>query len=279
MDVRQCALVPSGEQASWQQTPGLSPASATAHNGLRDDGDHQVIGSSVIFDGERSAAAAPSERLPARRSHPRGAPGRDPEWLEDIALVAAAREDAEAFGQLYDRYCERIYRFVVRRLRDRVMAEDITAEVFFKALRALDAYKPDLAPFSAWLFRIATNTITDHLRARKVVSPLETALCLPDGADPVEQQAINRLEVDRVWAAVDRLTPAQRTAIILRLGHDLPLAEISALMNRSEGSVKLLLHRGLIALRALLSVRAVRPRRAATATATDGARTRRERTG
>lgn len=259
--VRQCAAAPIGAQAPWDEVPGLSPMPAPAHNRRRDDGDNWVIGNTVISDGRRPRAASPPERIPARRPDSRRASGRDPEWLEDIALVAAACQDAEAFGRLYDRYSDRIYRFVARRLRDRMAAEDVTAEVFFKALRALNAYQPDMAPFSAWLYRIAANTVTDQLRARKVASPLETALGLPDGADPVEQQAINRVEVDRVWAAVDRLTPAQRTAIILRLGHDLPLAEISALMNRSEGSVKLLLHRGLIALRSLLSVRAVRPRR------------------
>jgi RNA polymerase sigma-70 factor (ECF subfamily) len=184
------------------------------------------------------------------------APPDDPGSLQeqdDATLAVLACWDPEAFGELYDRYCDQIFRFAYRRLRDRQGAEDATADVFFKALRAIGTYKPSVAPFSAWLYRIAANAVTDHLRARRPVNSLDTAMDTPDGAAPVEQQAINRLEADRVWEAVDNLSSAQRTAVILRLGHDLPIAEIAALMERSEGAVKLLLNRGLTGVRAMLS--------------------------
>ena len=172
--------------------------------------------------------------------------------VDDAALVERARTDAEAFGVLYDRYCDRILRYVSRRLYDSQSAEDVTAEVFFKALRALDGYRPETAPFSAWLYRIAANTVVDVLRARRPTAPLEHAPDLPDSAASVEQQVVDRTEVDRVWAAVDQLTDAQRTAVTLRLGEDLPIAQIAAQMGRSEGAVKLLLNRGLSAVRELL---------------------------
>ena len=153
-----------------------------------------------------------------------------------------------------------MYRFAYRRLGDRQAAEDATAEVFFKALRAINSYKPEVAPFSAWLYRIAANALTDVLRARRPVESLDTAMDRPDAALAVDAQAINRLEVGRVWSAVDQLTAAQRMAVILRLGHDLPIAEVAARMDRSEGAVKLLLNRGLTTVRRLLSVEGVTAR-------------------
>lgn len=176
-----------------------------------------------------------------------------PERQDDATLAVMAAWDPDAFGELYDRYCDQIYRFAYRRLRDRQAAEDAAADVFFKALRAIGTYKPQVAPFSAWLYRIASNAVTDHLRARRPVNSLDTAMDTPDGSEPVENQAINRLEADRVWLAVDNLSSAQRTAVILRLGHDLPIAEIAALMERSEGAVKLLLNRGLNGVRNMLA--------------------------
>lgn len=180
-------------------------------------------------------------------------PPGPPKLQDDATLAVLAAGDPEAFGELYDRYCDPIYRFAYRRLRDRQAAEDATADVFFKALRAIATYKPSVAPFSAWLYRIASNAVTDHLRARRPVNSLDTAMDTPDAAQPVEQQAINRLEADRVWLAVDNLSSAQRTAVILRLGHDLPIAEIATLMERSEGAVKLLLNRGLTGVRRMLA--------------------------
>jgi RNA polymerase sigma-70 factor (ECF subfamily) len=179
---------------------------------------------------------------------PRGLDGTE-EGPSDAELVQRSCVDPEAFGLLYDRYCDRIHRFVYRRLKDRESAEDVTAEVFFKALKAIDGYRPATAPFSAWLYRIAGNAVIDHVRARKATVSLDAAMDATDRATPVDEQAMNRLEVAKVWEAIDCLTQAQRTAVLLRLERDLPIAEIAGRMNRSEGAVKLLLHRGLAAVR------------------------------
>jgi RNA polymerase sigma-70 factor, ECF subfamily len=178
---------------------------------------------------------------------------RSPQQLQDALLAGRASRDPEAFGDLYDRYCDQIYRFCYRRLRDREVAEDATADVFFKALRAIASYDAQVAPFSAWLYKIASNVVADQLRARRPVNSLEAAMDAPDRSEPVEQQALNRVEVDRVWGAIDQLSGAQRTAVILRHGHGLALAEIAAKMERSEGAVKLLLNRGLRSVRERLS--------------------------
>jgi RNA polymerase sigma-70 factor (ECF subfamily) len=167
----------------------------------------------------------------------------------DVDLVARCATDPEAFGLLYDKYCDRIHRFVYSRLRDRAAAEDVTAEVFFKALKALATYRPAAGPFAGWLYRIAGNAVIDHLRAKRPTVSLELEMDSTDPAAPVEDQAIDRVEVAHVWRAIDGLSQAQRTAVVLRLDRDLPIAEIAGRMNRSEGAVKLLLHRGLTALR------------------------------
>jgi RNA polymerase sigma-70 factor (ECF subfamily) len=218
------------------------------------------VGSSVRPGAVRSGGGAPLGGAPPPPPPASSPASGNPDAAQDAALAARACSDPEAFGQLYDRYCDPVYRFAYRRLGDRQAAEDATAEVFFKALRAINSYKPEVAPFSAWLYRIAANALTDVLRARRPVESLDTAMDRPDAALAVDAQAINRLEVGRVWSAVDQLTAAQRMAVILRLGHDLPIAEVAARMDRSEGAVKLLLNRGLTTVRRLLSVEGVTAR-------------------
>jgi RNA polymerase sigma-70 factor (ECF subfamily) len=171
---------------------------------------------------------------------------------DDAELVEQSRADAEAFGALYDRYCDRIYRYVYRRLSDHEAAEDVTAEIFLKALKAIDSYRPATAPFSAWLYRIAANAVIDHARAKRVTMSLDVAMDTADVAAPVDEQAINRAEAARVWEAIDQLSEAQRTAVTLRYRRDLPIADIAGQMGRSEGAVKLLLNRGLAAVRVQL---------------------------
>jgi RNA polymerase sigma-70 factor, ECF subfamily len=193
-------------------------------------------------------AARPVAARPAAAGRP---PGWSPE--EDVRLVELSRADPEAFGALYDRYCDQIYRFVYRRLTNHESAEDVTAEVFFKALRAIDSYRPTAGPFSGWLYRIAANAVVDHARARRITASLDVTMDAADRAAPVEEQVINRVEADKVWAAIDGLTEAQRVAVTLRFGRDLPIADIANHMGRSEGAVKLLLNRGLAAVRAQLA--------------------------
>jgi len=173
--------------------------------------------------------------------------------MSDSELAELSREDAEAFGYLYDRYSDQVFRMVYHRLSDRQDAEDVTAEVFVKALRAIDAYRPSRAPFWGWLHRIAANAVVDHVRARRATVSLDVVADAVDSAVGVEQQVIRRLEADRAWRVVATLCPAQRTAVTLRLGRDLPIAVIAGRMNRTEGAVKLLLNRGLTTLRQRLA--------------------------
>lgn len=169
-------------------------------------------------------------------------------------LVERARTDADAFGELYDHYFGQIYRFAYSRLRDQDAAEEVTQEVFMKALRAMPRYRPSGHPFSAWLYQITSNAIADHYRQHRATSSLDAAVEVVDPARPVAERVVESAEAQRVWAAIDSLPEQQRTAMTLKLGEDLKLAQIGAIMGKSEGAVKLLVHRGMIGVRQRLGV-------------------------
>lgn len=181
------------------------------------------------------------------------------EDADDGELAELASVDPDAFGVLYSRYSGQIYRMVYQRLRDRQDAEDVTAEVFVKAFRAIHNYRPARAPFWSWLHRIAMNTVIDHVRARRPAVSLAAAADPEDPAADVEAQVVRRAEASRVWTAVENLCTTQRTALTLRLGHDLPIAAIAGRMERSEGAVRQLINRGLSVVREELD--AARPTR------------------
>lgn len=168
--------------------------------------------------------------------------------VTDEALAVGARSDPEAFGQLYERYADRIYGLVYSRTRHAPTAEDVTAEVFFKALRGIDQYQPG-RPFRAWLFQIAINAVTDHFRRQRPAVALDEAMDRAAPGASVEDHAMARAELAQVWSALDTLNDLQRTALVMRLGLDMNTADIAASMGRSEGAVKLLIHRGLRAVR------------------------------
>lgn len=173
---------------------------------------------------------------------------------QEDRLVEQAKTDANAFGQLYDHYFAQIYRFVYSRLRDQEAAEDVTSEVFFKALRAIGRYRPSGHPFSAWLYQISVNAINDHYRSRKPSSSLDDAIAVADPQRPVAERVVDSSEAARVWAAIDELPPQQRIAMTLKLGEDMKLAQIGEIMGKSEGAVKLLIHRGMIGVRQRLGI-------------------------
>ena len=176
-----------------------------------------------------------------------------PRAYED-QLVERAKVDADAFGELYDHYFAQIYRFVYSRLRDQDLAEDVTSEVFFKALRAIGRYRPSGHPFSAWLYQISVNAIADHYRSKRPEADLDDAVEVRDKAQPVDERIAQRDEAARIWAAIDALPPQQRTAMTLKLGEDMKLAQIGEIMGKSEGAVKLLIHRGMIGVRQKLGI-------------------------
>ncbi len=173
---------------------------------------------------------------------------------DEEGLIARAKEDPEWFGALYDRYFPQIYRYVASRVSSQELAEDITSEVFFKALRAIGRYRSSGHPFSSWLYQIAVNAITDHYRSRRRSE--ESLDDVPDPVDPapaVAEEVAHRLGAQAIWAHIDSLPEQQRIAMTLKYGEDLKLAEIGTIMGKTEGAVKLLVFRGTATLRQRLT--------------------------
>ncbi len=173
---------------------------------------------------------------------------RDAERL----LVERAKTDPEAFGALYDRYFGQIYRFVFSRLRDQTAAEDVTSEVFMKALRSIPRYQDTGRPFTAWLYQISVNTINDRYRATRPTVDLDEMYDLAAAGPGLEDTAARRAELREIWRSVESLPAQQRTALVLKFQEDLKISDIAAVMGKSDGAVKLLIHRGVTRLRSVL---------------------------
>ena len=182
---------------------------------------------------------------------------------DERLLVERAKSDAQAFGVLYDRYVEDIYRFAHARLGNVAAAEDVTADVFVKALRGISRYRDRGRPFSCWLYRIARNAVADHFRHDPVNRQLSD--WLPDPDTQVEATAIHHLEVEDLWRLVEKLPPQQRIAMTLRFRDDRSAREAAAVMGKSEAAVKLLIYRAVGRLRSQVAVPDGAPGRSALA--------------
>jgi len=170
---------------------------------------------------------------------------------EEELVRAAQQGNREAFGRLYEGNVERIYRYLLARLSEAADAEDVTAEVFMRAMKALPSYEARGVPFIAWLFRIAHNEAINYSKRgqRRRETPLPELL--PDLDDPAEE-AVMRVSFDEVSRAMERLTDLQRQVISLRFASQLSIAETAKVMQRSEEAVKFLQFSALRALRRVL---------------------------
>jgi RNA polymerase sigma-70 factor (ECF subfamily) len=174
---------------------------------------------------------------------------------ERVLVERAQQNDQEAFAELYEKYFDKIYRYIVFKIGDKFEAEDMTQHVFLKALRSIRSFKWREVPFSAWLYRIAHNQIVDHLRqhTRRPISQLEESVtsCIESEANP-QQLIETRLDMEELVTAAKKLTPAQYEVIALRFSSDLPIAEVARLMGKSQGAVKALQHSAILALRRIM---------------------------
>lgn len=165
-------------------------------------------------------------------------------------LIEAAQKDPRRFADLYEANFERVYAFVARRVRERADAEDVTAEVFHHALVNLNKFEWRGAPFSAWLFRIASNAIADRWQraAREQGSPAEPAA--DDPPDPHHSASPEEIEKRaRLFRLVDDLPGDQRAVIEMRFAAGKSVSEIARELGRTDGAVKQLQFRAIRALR------------------------------
>ena len=180
-------------------------------------------------------------------------PGRGGE-AEERRLVEAAQRDSACFTDLYENYFELVYAYVARRARDRSDTEDLTAEVFHKALANLSRFQWTGAPFAAWLFRIASNMIAD--RAKRAAREQHVALDedLATSVDAKLQSSVEEVERQtHLFRLVDELAEDQRRVMVMRFAEEKSIGEIAQTLGRSEGAVKQLQFRALQNLRAKLA--------------------------
>jgi RNA polymerase sigma-70 factor, ECF subfamily len=172
---------------------------------------------------------------------------RFPEQVDERLLVEAAQKDAAGFADLYEIHFERVYLFIARRVGDRDVAEDLTSDVFHKALANIKQFEWRGAPFGAWLLRIAANAIAD--RGKRSGRELSFA----DPPEIAAQQHMEQVEEGaRLFRMVNDLPEDQRQVVVMRFAEQKSIREIAAQLGRSEGAVKQLQFRGLENLRARL---------------------------
>jgi RNA polymerase sigma-70 factor (ECF subfamily) len=198
--------------------------------------------------GRRTAAGPP----PRPAASP---PPVEQEHVETWELVAKAQEgDGEAFGQLYDRYVDTVYRFIYFRINDRALAEDFTSETFLRALRRISTISDQGRDIGAWFVTIARNLVLDHVKSsryRLEQSTSEIADLSPSTSGP-EQQVLDGATHEELLRCVAKLNSDQKECIALRFLQGLSVAETARLMGRNEGAVKALQHRAVRRLAQLL---------------------------
>jgi RNA polymerase sigma-70 factor (ECF subfamily) len=178
----------------------------------------------------------------------REAPAKD---AEERLLVEAAQKDPARFADLYDLHFDRVYAFIARRAGNRADAEDVTSEVFHRALANLPRFEWRGAPFAAWLMRIAANALADRWKrkARESANDLD---------EPVNLSEPDFVEADRrarVFRMLERLSADQRRVIQMRFAEEKSIREIAQALRRTEGAVKQLQFRGVQSLRELLGAK------------------------
>ncbi|MFO7537264.1 MAG: sigma-70 family RNA polymerase sigma factor [Chloroflexota bacterium] len=173
-------------------------------------------------------------------------------YMEDeIELIERAKKDQEAFGQLYERYADRIHNYIYYRTSNQADAEDLTARVFMRAMKHMPNFEYQGVPFSAWLYRIAHNLVANYHRdrSRRKIVALEDII--PWYADDEGPEFVAQLMEDKehLLAAMRRLPADRQELLFLKFVERLTNAEIGDIMGRTEGAIKSLYHRTLLSLR------------------------------
>lgn len=178
--------------------------------------------------------------------------------IDDATIERLVREaqagDPWAFGQIFDAYHGPIHRYVASRIRNLPDAEDLTQVIFVKALEALPRYEARGIPFGGWLFRLARNTVIDHVRTTRQHADLDAALDRASFDAAPDVVAIRRLDYDAVEVALAALTTEQHEVIRLRFFAGLSAREAAIAMDKQEGTIRGLQFRAVATLRRALGV-------------------------
>lgn len=171
---------------------------------------------------------------------------------EEVTLINAAKTDPQAFGLLYERYVDRIYNYIYFRVGSVTDAEDLTAKVFFKALRNIGSYRHMGLPFSAWLYRIAHNLVANFHRDRSKTQEISIEnLVVEDTSRISAPEHLLEIQQENTYlmGLINDLSPQKRELIILKYVHKLSNEEIGQIFGKTEGAIKSLYHRTLVELK------------------------------
>ncbi|MGB7338776.1 MAG: sigma-70 family RNA polymerase sigma factor [Phototrophicaceae bacterium] len=175
----------------------------------------------------------------------------DYKTMDDRDLVQLAKKDKEAFGEIYERYLTKIYNYIYYRTSNQQDAEDLTAKVFYRALSHIENYVDKGVPFQAWLYRIAHNLVANFHRdkSRRKIIPLDDYVAHTLKSDAPDIQAETSEQKAYLMEAIHRLPADRQQLILLKFIEQKSNAEIGEIMERTEGAIKSLYHRTLMALR------------------------------
>jgi len=158
--------------------------------------------------------------------------------MEKTLIEKCQKGELEAFGPLYDQYLQPIYQFIYFKTHHRETAEDLTSQVFMKAIKAVVSFDPQKASFKTWLYQIARNTVIDHYRSFKGTQVLEDAWGVSDKAD-VERDVDFQMKMEAVEVYLEKLKPEHREIILLRIWGGHPFAEIAEITGKTEAACKM----------------------------------------
>lgn len=174
---------------------------------------------------------------------------------EQHALLDRAKQaDPAALAELYDQYVNPIYNYVYHRVGQAELAEDVTGQVFMRMLEAVRAGRAWNTSFSGWLYRIAHNLVIDYYRHRQRASFVDLDDAAPIQAregDPVQSTEL-RLAKEQLRAALTLLTEEQAQVITLRFLEEFSIAEVSEIMGKTDGAIKALQYRAVLALKRVM---------------------------
>lgn len=170
--------------------------------------------------------------------------------VSESELVARAKEDAEAFGQLYERYVDKIFNYVYYRTGNHHDAEDLTAKTFYQALKHVHRYVDRGMPFSAWLYRIAHNLVANwhRDRSRRQVIALDEIVLVSPRQHPESEMELQD-DQRQLLRLIRHMPDDRQQLLILKFVEQMSNQEIAQIMGRSEGAIKSLYHRTLLTMR------------------------------
>lgn len=174
---------------------------------------------------------------------------------ENIIIKKAKNGNAEAFGLLYDHYFEQIYRFIYLKVSHKEDAEDLVHQVFLQALKKIKDYEDIGFPFSSWLYKIARNEVVDFYRSKKTNTALEELENVLSSDDiNIKDKLDLKIQIEKVKEAIKKIKPEYQDVIIMRFIEDLSIKEVAEILDKTEGSIKLIQHRAINSLKKILKI-------------------------